>query len=75
MGNDQATPASSDRKHEPLSRRKALARLGLAAGTAYVAPLLTNLRSAKADDDGGPPWGGGHHSRPCHGHGDDCHDD
>lgn len=58
-----------------LSRRKALARLGLAAGAVYVAPLLTGLNRAAAggggDEGGGPPWG--HGSHPCHGHG--CGDD
>jgi len=38
-----------------LNRRQALARLGLAAGTAYVAPTLLSLTEAKAQ--GGPPWG------------------
>lgn len=38
-----------------LNRRQALARLGLAAGTAYAAPTLLSLTEAKAQ--GGPPWG------------------
>ena len=39
-----------------LSRRKALARLGLAAGvTAYVTPLLTGLNDAAAQAGGCPP--------------------
>lgn len=45
-----------------LSRRDALARLGLAAGTAYAAPVVLGLNQASAKDDGGggddgPPWG------------------
>lgn len=43
-----------------LSRRDALARLGLAAGTAYAAPVVLGLNQASADDGGGddgPPWG------------------
>lgn len=43
-----------------LTRRMALARLGLVAGAAYVAPVITPLNSAAADDrdrDHGPPWG------------------
>jgi hypothetical protein len=39
----------------PLSRRQALARLGLATGAAYAAPTLLSLTEAKAQ--GGPPWG------------------
>ena len=38
-----------------LNRRQALAKLGLAAGTAYAAPTLLSLTEAKAQ--GGPPWG------------------
>ena len=47
-----------------LDRRAALARLGLVAGAAYLAPTLGLLRSAKADNNGGnsgpggPPWAG-----------------
>lgn len=43
-----------------LSRREALARLGLAAGATYAAPTLIGLNEAAADDgsDGGPPWAG-----------------
>jgi hypothetical protein len=38
-----------------LSRRKALVKLGLAAGvTSYIAPLMTNLSQASADA-GCPP--------------------
>ena len=44
--NDPQSPSA-------LSRRQALARLGLAAGTAYAAPTLLSLTEAKA----GPPWG------------------
>ncbi|MFN4281729.1 MAG: hypothetical protein ACK4NA_03720 [Alphaproteobacteria bacterium] len=44
-----AEPASA------LNRRQALAKLGLAAGTAYAAPTLLSLTEAKAQ--GGPPWG------------------
>lgn len=41
-----------------LSRRNALLRLGLAAGTAYVAPSVLGLNRASADDDrDSPPWG------------------
>ena len=42
-------------KSDGVDRRTALAKLGLAAGAAYVAPLLTPLSDAKAQ--GGPPWG------------------
>lgn len=48
---DAATPDAP----QTLNRRQALARLGLAAGTAYAAPTLLSLTEAKAQ--GGPPWG------------------
>lgn len=54
-----------------LTRRMALARLGLVAGTAYVAPMITPLNSAAADDrDGehGPPWGRPSRKRSSKGH-------
>lgn len=41
-----------------LSRRKALARLGIAAGvTVYVAPLLTGLKEAAAQTPSGHSGG------------------
>lgn len=43
-----------------LSRRNALLRLGLAAGTAYVAPTVLGLNRASAEDSyyyQSPPWG------------------
>ncbi len=44
---DQAR--SEDRTSSAMSRRKALARLGLAAGVAYAAPTIVHLdRSANA---------------------------
>jgi hypothetical protein len=49
---DAKTPATTP---VALNRRQALARLGLAAGTAYAAPTLLSLTEAKAQ--GGPPWG------------------
>jgi len=52
----QAQPdAQSPDAPVALNRRQALARLGLAAGTAYAAPTLLSLSEAKAQ--GGPPWG------------------
>ena len=40
---------SEDRTSSAMSRRKALARLGLAAGVAYAAPTIVHLdRSANA---------------------------
>lgn len=50
--NQIVTPAQD---RPALNRRQALARLGLAAGTAYAAPTLLSLTEAKAQ--GGPPWG------------------
>ena len=60
---DNPNPAPPPDKR--LSRRDALARLGLAAGTAYAAPVVLGLNQASADDNnggggddgGGPPWG------------------
>jgi len=51
--NPETTPDTT------LSRRKALARLGLGAGTAYIAPALFGLNKAAADDYSysSPPWG------------------
>ena len=45
----------------PMDRRTALARLGLAAVVAYLAPTLVTLKSALAngDDPGGPGGPGG----------------
>lgn len=41
--------STDDRTSQTLSRRKALARLGLAAGIAYAAPTIVHLdRSANA---------------------------
>lgn len=41
--------ANEDRTSRTLNRRKALARLGLAAGVAYAAPTIVHLdRSANA---------------------------
>lgn len=52
-----APETNSPPEQEPLSRRRALARLGLAAGVAtYVAPLLTRLNEAEAQG-GGCPFG------------------
>jgi hypothetical protein len=52
-----------------LSRRKALARLGLAAGVAYVAPTIVRLdRSANAKvlpTPCPPPGGGGKKGGKC----------
>jgi len=58
MANDDLKPVPQT-QNDPqapraLSRRQALTRLGLAAGTAYAAPTLLSLKDAKA----GPPWGG-----------------
>ncbi len=57
---DELTPAPQNTDEaaaapQALSRRQALARLGLATGTAYAAPTLLSLTEAKAQ--GGPPWG------------------
>jgi len=57
MANDDLKPVPQT-QNDPqapraLSRRQALTRLGLAAGTAYAAPTLLSLKDAKA----GPPWG------------------
>lgn len=38
---------------KPLARREFLARVGLAAGTAYVAPSLTSLGMARASGASG----------------------
>lgn len=51
----QALPDTKEAPPAALNRRQALARLGLAAGTAYAAPTLLSLTEAKAQ--GGPPWG------------------
>ena len=51
---DAGVSASSE-PSSALNRRQALAKLGLAAGTAYAAPTLLSLAEAKAQD--GPPWG------------------
>lgn len=50
--NDRTPSGESGTENEKtLSRRKALIRLGLAAGvTTYVAPLLTRLNEAHADN-------------------------
>lgn len=57
MANDDLKPVpqtqSAPQPPRALNRRQALARLGLAAGTAYAAPTLLSLKEAKA----GPPWG------------------
>ena len=46
---DNAVENQEANEPPELSRRKALAKLGLAAGvTAYVAPLVTNLSKANA---------------------------
>jgi hypothetical protein len=60
MKSDDRVPAPQGQPEDAkapvaLSRRQALARLGLAAGTAYAAPTLLSLTEAKAQ--GGPPWG------------------
>jgi hypothetical protein len=60
MKSDDRAPLAQPEAEAPgapvaLNRRQALARLGLAAGTAYAAPTLLSLTEAKAQ--GGPPWG------------------
>jgi hypothetical protein len=53
---------SEDRTSGTMSRRKALTRLGLAAGVAYAAPTIVHLdRSANAKTlpSPCPPSGGG----------------
>ncbi len=45
-------PAATDGKG--IGRRAALARLGVAAGVAYVAPALVTLQGAKAQSESGP---------------------
>lgn len=46
---DSPVENSENKEQLELSRRKALARLGLAVGvTTYVAPLVTNLSKASA---------------------------
>lgn len=43
--------------HTPdLSRRRLLARLGLATGVAYVAPTMLHLTPAKASDNSRPSF-------------------
>jgi hypothetical protein len=42
-----------------LTRRLALQRLGLAAGAAYVAPVIMSLSDARASSGGGSGGGGG----------------
>jgi len=55
---------------KPLNRRALLARLGLAAGAAYVAPSLTSIgmaRASGASGGSGPSggsWGGSRNSGP-----------
>lgn len=51
--------AADPKDLETLSRRKALARLGLVAGAAYVAPLIVGLNEAAAGHGGGDDGGGG----------------
>jgi hypothetical protein len=52
---EAGTPA--DGPNRSMDRRSALARLGLAAGVAYLAPTLATLKSASADDaPDAPPW-------------------
>lgn len=60
------TDTSKSRPARPMDRRAALARLGLAAGVAYLAPSLAVLKSASAHHkpnhggggggNGGPSW-------------------
>ncbi len=58
-----------NRETPEISRRKALARLGLAAGIAYTAPTIVHLdRSANAKSlptPCPPPDGGGKVSKKC----------
>ncbi len=42
------TPETDEEVGQKLSRRRALAKLGLLAGAAYVAPALLGLSKAKA---------------------------
>ena len=43
----------------PVDRRRALKRLGLAAGAAYLAPTLLSLNAAAAQDPSASPTSGG----------------
>ncbi|MDA0786985.1 MAG: hypothetical protein O3B37_11925 [Proteobacteria bacterium] len=59
---------SEDRTSGGMSRRKALARLGLAAGVAYAAPTIVQLdRSANAKNlpSPCPPPGGKGKGKGC----------
>jgi hypothetical protein len=63
---DQST--SEDRTPRAMSRRKALTRLGLAAGIAYAAPTIVHLdRSANAKTlpSPCPPGGKGKGKKGC----------
>lgn len=66
-GTERGETSQVQGANRTLSRRKALARLGLAAGIAYTAPTIVRLdRSANAKalptpcpppgSKGGPPW-------------------
>ena len=52
--------ATSDEANKMMSRRELLLRLGLAAGTAYMAPSLVGLDVARASGggSGGGDWSG-----------------
>lgn len=67
-GTERGETSATQGANRTLSRRKALARLGLAAGVAYAAPTIVRLdRSANAkalptpcpppgSKGGGAPW-------------------
>lgn len=71
MADDSNSENAPNRR---LSRRRALARLGLAIGATYAAPTVIGLNRAAADngDDGGdggddgPPWGRDRHGHSKH---------
>ncbi|MBL6935593.1 MAG: hypothetical protein ISR48_09280 [Alphaproteobacteria bacterium] len=64
-----STESNKTPKSDGLSRRDALARLGLAATVAYAAPTLLQLKGASARSSGGTGGGSrssrgsGRHSR------------
>jgi hypothetical protein len=57
-------PEIDNEGNERVSRRKVLAKLGLAAGVTYMAPVMLSLSQAHASGGSGPSRSGGSHSGP-----------
>ncbi|NJS40689.1 MAG: hypothetical protein HC783_18710 [Rhodobacteraceae bacterium] len=61
---NQKTTTTRDQGKATVSRRQLLARVGLIAGAAYVAPVMAGFNAAQASTGSGASGGGSSNSGP-----------